>query len=55
MFSQIRKFGSKAIAVRPTLNTLLKANFHTSTPVNNRKLGVGEALVVLQDKISKIS
>jgi len=34
---------------------LLKTNFHTSASVNSRKLGVGEALVVLQEKISKIT
>lgn len=55
MIRNVNKFLKLSKEVlHPRLSTPLLASFHNSK-VLNKKLGIGEASVVLEDKISKIS
>ena len=54
MFRHLKNVCSKSLRPNTLFTPLLRNNFHTA-PISNKKLGVGEALAVLQDKISKIT
>jgi F-type H+-transporting ATPase subunit alpha len=54
MLKHIKSLRSKTVSTKNAFNAFLRANFHTSTSYS-KKLGVGEALAVLQNKIGNIS
>lgn len=54
MFRHLKNLGSKSLKPKSFLQPLSRASLHTANAFN-KKLGIGEALVVLGDKISKIS
>ena len=54
MFRHFKNICTKSLRTNTLFTPLLRNNFHTAS-ISNKKLGVGEALAVLQDKISKIT
>jgi len=54
MFRHLKNLGSKSLKPKSFIQPLSTASLHTANAIN-KKLGIGEALVVLEGKISKIS